>query len=220
MRPPGVIAVVGVVALALAVAGCGSSSSPGVAHLSAAKGSGASTSEGGGSGPESRAGAQQKMVAYARCMRSHGVAGFPEPVEGRLMLRGGPGSGLDPGSAQFQGADRACHGLLPEGGKPSPQMQKQAEERALKFSACMRSHGIPTFPEPEFHAGGVTLKLQAGRAGGIDPRSPQFQAAQKACRAYFGPPGSKGGPGGPEASAQSGPEGPGAKQGSGVAVAP
>jgi hypothetical protein len=130
------------------------------------------------------------MVAYAKCMREHGVANFPEPAEGHLLVKGSPGSSLDPGSAQFRAADKQCRKLLPNGGKPSPQMQKQAEERALKFSACMRAHGEPNFPEPQFHGGGVQLTLNAG--GGLDPRSPQFQAAQKACQQYFGPPGSKG----------------------------
>ncbi len=86
----------------------------------------------------------------------------------------------------------------------------------------MRSHGEPNFPEPEFQGNGVRMRLKAG--GGLDPRSSQFQAAQKACRQYFGPPGSKGGPAagappGGEASTQSGGPGGGEKGGS-VAVAP
>jgi hypothetical protein len=54
----------------------------------------------------------------------------------------------------------------------------------------MRSHGVPNFPTPTFEGHAVRLALKAG--SGLDPRSPQFQAAQKACRSYFGPPGSKG----------------------------
>ncbi len=204
------------------LAGCGGSSDPGVAHLSSAKGSGDSSAAGGGSQPESRAGAQQKLVAYAKCMRSNGVPGFPEPVEGGIALHAGPGSGINPGSAQFQTAEKACHKLLPEGGRPSPQMQRQIQERALQFSACMRSHGEPNFPEPEFQAGAVRLRLQAGQ-GGLNPSSPQFQAAQKACRKYFGPPGSKGGPlaapPGGEASGQAGGPG-GGEHGEGVAATP
>jgi hypothetical protein len=208
--------------VALLAAGCGSSSDPGVAHLAADKGSGNTSSEGGGSHPESGASAQQKMVAFARCMRSHGATNFPEPAEGKLTLRGGPGQGINPGSAQFEAAQKACQSLLPEGGKPSPQMRKQAEERALKFSACMRSHGEPDFPEPEFHGNGATLRVKVG-PGGLDPRSPQFQAAQKACQQYFGPPGSKGAPPavppGGEASTHGGGPGGGEQSGSPV-VAP
>jgi hypothetical protein len=208
--------VITLAAVALIVAACGSSSDPGVAHLSSGKDAGSASSEGGGSSPEGGASAQQKMVAFANCMRSHGVANFPEPVEGKLILRGGPGQGINPGSAQFEAAQKACHNLMPEGGKLSPQKQKQAEERALKFSACMRSHGEPNFPEPEFHGGGVALRLKAG-PGGLDPKSPQFQAAQKACRQYLGPPGSKGElapPPGGEGSTKGGGAGGGEQNGS------
>jgi hypothetical protein len=216
---PGIVIVA---ALGLLLAGCGSASTPGVAHLSSGKDPSGAGSEGGGSAPESAASAQHKLVAYSKCMRANGVPDFPEPAEGRLLVRGGPGTGLDPGSAQFQAAEKACHKLQPQGGKPSPEMMKQAQERALKFSACMRSHGEPNFPEPEFSGAGIKMTLKAGGAGGIDPRSPQFKAAQKACQQYFGPPGSKGGPlpAPPGAGASSQGGGPGASEHSEGVVAP
>jgi len=201
--------------VAVLLAGCGGSSTPGVAHLSANDPASSSSGEGSGSKPESSASTQQKMVAYADCMRSHGVPDFPEPNEGRLLFRGGSGSGVNPNSAQFQDAEKTCHKLMPEGGKPSPQMQRQAQERALQFSACMRSHGAPNFPEPEFTGTAVRLHVKVG--GGLDPNSPEFQAAQKACAPYFGPKGGKGFPLGPP------PRGPGGgevKQESSVGVAP
>jgi hypothetical protein len=46
----------------------------------------------------------------------------------------------------------------------------------VAFSACMRSHGEPKFPDPNSQ-GVVSSLIQLG----IDPNSPQFQAAQKAC---------------------------------------
>ena len=53
--------------------------------------------------------------------------------------------------------------------------------QALAFSACMRKHGLPDFPDPQFLSGGrVALKISAG--SGIDFQSAQFQAAQKACQ--------------------------------------
>src|SRR5262249_41499620 len=53
--------------------------------------------------------------------------------------------------------------------------------QALAFSACMRSHGLPNFPDPDFGPGGrVTLRISA--RSGFGPRSPQFQSAQKACQ--------------------------------------
>jgi hypothetical protein len=46
----------------------------------------------------------------------------------------------------------------------------------IKFANCMRSHGVSNFPDPG--AGGG---IQLNSSSGIDPRSPAFQDAQKAC---------------------------------------
>lgn len=205
---PGLI-VVG--AAALLLAGCGGSSTPAVAHLSSGKGVSSAGAEGGSSPPESTASSQAKLVAYAKCMRANGVPEFPEPVEGGIQLQSHNGSGVNPESAQFKAAEGKCHKLMPEGGKPSPQLQKEVQERALKFSACMRSHGEPNFPEPEFSGGATRMKLKAG--GGLDPGSPQFQAAQKACAQYLGRPGVKQGV--PLAAPAGGGKGPPAGSGSG-----
>jgi hypothetical protein len=67
-------------------------------------------------------------------------------------------------------------------------------DTGLKLAACMRSHGVPNLPDSATAGGGVTI--QAG--SGIDPASPAFQQAEKACRKLL--PG--GGPGGGRASAK------------------
>jgi hypothetical protein len=46
----------------------------------------------------------------------------------------------------------------------------------VAFSVCMRSHGVPNFPDPS-NGGGIKI----GPATGINPRTPAFQAAQKTC---------------------------------------
>ncbi|MGA7704325.1 MAG: hypothetical protein WB998_05455 [Solirubrobacteraceae bacterium] len=188
----------------LLVGGCGgSSSSSGVAHLGSNASSGADPT-GGSSSPESEssASAQQKMIAFSHCMRTHGVPEFPEPSEGRLLVHSsdhnGHVTGVNPQSAQFQAASKACAKLSPKGGKPpSPAEQAKMQEQALKFSQCMRTHGVPSFPDPEFSKTGVGVGIRiGGKKGGpsrIDPSSPQFQAAQKACQSII--PGPKHGPG-------------------------
>jgi hypothetical protein len=197
----------------LLIAGCGGSSSPGVAHLSSST-SGGSAADGGGksSTPESSASRQQTMVAYSQCMRSHGVPEFPEPTEGHLLIHSsnhnGHATGINPGSAQFQAAQKVCGKLLPNGGAPSPAEQARMQERALKFSQCMRTHGVPNFPDPKFGgAGKVSLRIGGGPSG-IDPNSSQFQAAQKACQSILpGPKGAGPGGGGPSTSSSGGPGG-------------
>jgi len=199
------IFVVAVLVAALAVAGCGgSSSSPGVAHLGSGTSSSADPASGGSSSPESEssASAQQKVIAFSHCMRTHGEPEFPEPSEGRLLIHrsdhNGHVTGVNPQSAQFQAASKACAKLSPKGGKPpSPAEQAKLQERALKLSQCMRTHGVPNFPDPEFShsGGGVGIRIGGEKSGpsGIDPNSPQFQAAQKACQSIM--PAPKGGPG-------------------------
>ena len=49
--------------------------------------------------------------------------------------------------------------------------------QGLKFSACMRTHGVTNFPDPS--AGGG-IKINVG--SGINPFSPAFKVAQTACR--------------------------------------
>jgi hypothetical protein len=46
----------------------------------------------------------------------------------------------------------------------------------VQFSQCMRTHGVPTFPDPN---GQGTVQVS-----GINPQSSAFRAAQKACAKY------------------------------------
>jgi hypothetical protein len=52
----------------------------------------------------------------------------------------------------------------------------------LAYSRCMRSHGVPNFPDPN-PGGGFTF-----HPGGIDPSSPAFTAAQAKCQKLMGGP--------------------------------
>jgi hypothetical protein len=62
---------------------------------------------------------------------------------------------------------------------------------ALEFAACMRSHGVPNFPDPS-RGGGIQIP------SGVNPRAPAFQAAQSACSKLL--PGGGPGRGHPSAS--------------------
>jgi hypothetical protein len=225
-RTGAVLAMPAAALLSLALlTGCGgSSSSPGVAHVGTTSSPSASGGSGGGT-PESNetsAAAQQKMVKFAQCMRTHGEPEFPEPTEGHIQIHSQNGHGPNPESSQFQAAEKACSKYAPSRVAPSPAQQAKVQEQALKFSACMRSHGVPNFPDPKFSASGGSVRLQvkAGGAGGINPSSPQFQAAAKACQsvAPLGK-GLKGGPP-PVAKAGSPAGGSSGQSGEATAVAP
>ena len=121
-------------------------------------------------------------LEYARCMRSHGVPNFPDPdSNGGIDL--GQSSGVDPNSSQFSAAQQACQGLL-RSGQSTPSAQNR--EKLLKYASCMRSHGVPDFPDPD---GSGTLSIDANK---VDPNSPQFKAADQACRQHL-PGGGQGG---------------------------
>jgi hypothetical protein len=53
----------------------------------------------------------------------------------------------------------------------------QAHEDGLSFARCMRSHGVPNFPDPT-SGGGFDLNNIAG----LSSSSPAFEAAQRACK--------------------------------------
>jgi hypothetical protein len=72
--------------------------------------------------------------------------------------------------------------LLPNNGGPPTQAQMQAAmARALKFSQCMRKHGIPNFPDPTEGASGHNITI----GGNVDFHSPQVQSAQRTCQSYL-----------------------------------
>jgi hypothetical protein len=163
-----------VVGLALLTAACSSGPATlGVATLTAAAPTGASSAP-------AVAAATPDAMKYAQCMRAHGVPDFPDPVDGGFHITSGPGSDLDPGSAQFAAADTACKAFSPEDRAAGGTVDPQAQAAALKYAACIRSHGVPSYPDPVFVGGSIREAVRAGT--GADPNSPQFIAAQQACQ--------------------------------------
>lgn len=152
-------------------------------------------SGGGNTGTNASSGSDKGYEAalkFSQCMRSHGVAKFPDPQQssgGGVNLSIGKNSGIDPSSATFKSAQAACRKYAPGGKGNGKPMSAAQQQKFLAFSQCMRSHGVPKFPDPTFSGGGAQLRLNAGP--GLDPNSPTFKAAQQACRSKM--PG--GGPG-------------------------
>jgi hypothetical protein len=62
--------------------------------------------------------------------------------------------------------------------------------KAVKYAQCMREHGITDFPDPV--DGEIRLTVRAGT--NLDPNSPEYQAAQQACKSLE-PPGLSAGSG-------------------------
>ncbi|WP_242890669.1 hypothetical protein [Actinomadura litoris] len=134
-----------------------------------------------GKGTAKAAGDQEKMRKYAQCMRDNGVDMDDPSGDGKITMKmsARPGEGKT-GSGPMDEAQRRCRSLMPNGGRPpKPKPEEIAKQRA--FSKCMREHGVPRFPDPDPN-GGILLK--AGKGTGLDPQSPAFKDAEKACRKY------------------------------------
>ena len=151
------VAILGIVALA---ACSSSSSSPPGASSSAASS------------------AYTKALAYAQCMRAHGVPSYPDPnSKGQFFIANGAS---DPtanvSTTVLNAAAQACQKLLPATMVKPPNGQGSTSNQTaeLNWAACMRSHGEPNFPDPASN-GSFTLPP------GMNAESPQFQAALKAC---------------------------------------
>jgi hypothetical protein len=141
----------------------------GVAMLTGCGGASSSTTAA-GSAPYTKA------LAYAQCMRSHGVPSFPDPdSQGHLPPVQVGRNGVS--QQAVQSAQNACHSLNPGGGQGSAQQQQGKLTQALDLAECMRAHGVPNFPDPAASNGGMEFNL-----AGVDTHSPQYQSAQQACR--------------------------------------
>ena len=115
-------------------------------------GSPSSTVAGGSSNARASALSQstnvQQALAYARCMRSHGVPNFPDPNSSgafpKVTLQQ-----LGVSSSQFQAATQACRtcSRTAAAGRPRPRCSRSGTACA-NFARCMRSHGVPNWPDP------------------------------------------------------------------------
>jgi hypothetical protein len=134
---------------------------------------------GGGNGPQNANAARDAQVKYSQCMREHGIKAFPDPdSQGRMLIKAGPGTGLDPQSTQFKAAEQACKKYQPKpSGKFDRSNAQKMEAAALKYAQCMRSHGV-NFPDPKFTDGGRGMTFGGP---GINPNDPNFKTASQAC---------------------------------------
>jgi hypothetical protein len=143
-----------------------------LALLAAACSSGSPSSAGSGGSPIAGDSASSpSAVGYSACMRSHSVPNFPDPTgSGGIPKESAQHLGVS--DSQFNAAQQACQHLLPTTGGSltasslqqcyladvCPQaLVQQAVSEGLKFSRCMRSHGVPRWPDPTIDSQGRPL---------------------------------------------------------------
>ena len=88
-------------------------------------------------------------------------------------------------SSQFQAAERACQRLLPAGTDDQfpPGEVQQLLIGMLRFSQCMRSHGVPNWPDPTTDSEGRPIfPLPAAGISRQQARSPRVTHAGDECQ--------------------------------------
>lgn len=153
-------------AFSLLAAGCGDGSgTPGVAASA-----GTTTIQYGTNGASAAA------LTFARCMRAHGVAHWPDPQsDGSFDKAELRNLGIAP--ARIQTIEEAyCHVDFEN---PGPSQTITAADRVdyLEAAACMRRHGFPGFPDPTFPGHSVSVDIPPS----IDQSSSRFRNAATTC---------------------------------------
>jgi hypothetical protein len=156
-----------------------------------------------GGGSPSAASRQDKAfegaLKFSKCMRDHGVD-FPDPQRvgsGGIKLTG---RNINPNDPKVKTAQQACQKYMEIGGGETidPARRAKLQEAALNFARCMRQHGVD-MPDPQLSGkGGLTFQAgpRSGTGGpsssgngkglGVNPDSPKFKAADKACNHFLG----------------------------------
>jgi hypothetical protein len=83
-------------------------------------------------------------------MRSHGVRDFPDPQPSATNEKFPSAQQLGVGSSQLGAAENVCQHLLPAGVDDQfpPAEVPLLLSGMRQFSQCMRSHGLPDWPDP------------------------------------------------------------------------
>jgi hypothetical protein len=123
-------------------------------------------------------------LAFAKCMRGHGVPDFPDPGASISVPYNSVGSieipaSIDTQSPAFQAGQNACHGYLSAALSPRGKPTLSASLRAslIAHAQCMRTRGVPNIQDPRFPSGGGIATTDAG----TNPQSPAYQHAQSVC---------------------------------------
>jgi hypothetical protein len=157
--------------------------------LAAACGGSPSSNGSGGSPDAGGSPNSQPAIGYASCMRSHGVPKYPDPDSSNELPNGLPKVSvqqLEVSNSQYQAAQNACAHLLPNGGQMTQTQSQQDLDAMRRYAQCMRSHGVPTWPDPTYDpAAGWGFNLV--HVHGFDPNSTQIENKMDECNRALPP---------------------------------
>ncbi len=152
-------ALIAIVALAAFAAGCDGGGSPRAASTTS---------------PTTVA--QNGALAFARCMRSHGVSKWPDPTSDGVFDKAKLLQ-LGVGGSRLTSISHTCNRLHPNDGRPQQTITPADQADYLRGAACMRAHGFPGFPDPTFQDNNVTLNIPSS----IDTHTFAFKTAAATC---------------------------------------
>jgi hypothetical protein len=110
------------------------------------------------------------------------VSRFPDPTSAGVIPKVTLQQ-LGVGSAALQLAQAACKNLLPSALQPGPPSQaelRQAWSNSLRFARCMRSHGVPGWPDPTGDSSDSD-RPNFNLPVGLDLNSPRITDRIRAC---------------------------------------
>jgi hypothetical protein len=134
-----------------------------------------------------------QTLAFAKCMRAHGVPNFPNPDrQGNFNNANPEVQALDEGDSQQRNVLFVCRSVLPNAGtgltlEQMQQISQQNLRDAVQAATCMRRHGITNFADPvassQDQGSGVNWQpvISAIQAGAISTSTPSYEAAFMAC---------------------------------------
>jgi hypothetical protein len=117
------------------------------------------------------------LAALTLALLAAGCGGGSKPPAVASLGHGAAGASSGAGSA---GAFAVPPGGAGDGSSISTQVGKAA---GIRYAACMQSHGLPSFPEPNAQ-GEITITVTTS----LDPGSPLFRSAAAHCQ-HLLPPG-------------------------------
>jgi hypothetical protein len=148
-----------------------------LAPLAAACGASPTSTRSAGS-PNPGTSPNYQALAFARCMRSDGLSNWPDPESnGAFDKTKLTPQQLGASTSHIQAVGKACQHLFPAfASGMTPAQFAQMKAQALRFSRCIRAHGVPNYPDP-----GSDGREPDPASIGINDSTPTFQAALKAC---------------------------------------
>jgi hypothetical protein len=128
-------------------------------------------------------------------MRSHGIARFPDPDANGQLPKADPAQ-LGVSSLRLRDSRRSCQHLLPNaidaidagsvqgcmGADDCPQsLVRQVLDEERNFARCMRTRGVPNWPDPSIDSQGRPVFTISISKLGFDPYSQRVWAKGNQC---------------------------------------